>query len=72
MYSHYLKKTTHTVILQEYGVPKPSLNIYLLKIYPLLQSRNISHLQKIVEVGDISPGNVREIIKVKVLMKKPV
>ena len=55
---------------QEFGVPKSSFNRYLQKIYPLLQSRNISHLQKRVEVGEISPGRVIEIVKLKVGIKK--
>ena len=46
--------------IQEYRVPKSSLNRYLGKIYQLLQSRNVAQLQKIVEVGEISPGKARE------------
>ena len=55
----------------EYGVTKLSLTRYLLKICPLLQSWNISRLQKRVEVGGgISLGKVREIVKLTVRMKK--
>ena len=65
-------KTIHSVIFQEYeyGVPKSSLNIDIQKIYPLLQSINLDHLQNRVEVGETSLGKVREIVKLKVQMKK--
>ena len=64
--SMILLKTTYPVIFQEYGVPKSSLNRYLSKIYPLLQSRNLFQLQNRVEVGEISPGKVRAIVKLTV------
>ena len=63
-------KTIHRVILQERGVPYSSLTRDLRRIYPLLQSRNLAHPQKIVEVGGISPGKVREIVKLTVPTKK--
>ena len=50
---------------------KSSLNRYLQNIYSLLKSRNIAHLQKRVEIGEISPGKVREIVNLTVQMKKP-
>ena len=53
-----------------YGVPNSSLNRDLLNIYPLLQCGNLAHIQKRVEVGEISPGKVREIVKLKVQMKE--
>ena len=65
-------KTIHPYILQEYRVPKSSFNIDILKIYLLLQSRNLAHLQKRVEIGGISPGKVKEIVKLTVQMKKVV
>ena len=55
---------------QEYGFPKSFLNRDIQKIYPLLQSRNISHLQNRVEVGEKSLGMVIEILKLTVGMKK--
>ena len=65
-----LLKTVHPVILQEYGVPKSSLTRVIRKIYPLLQSRNLDHQQKRVEVGAISLGKVISVVKLIVLMKK--
>ena len=66
-----LSETTHPVIFQEYGVPKSSLNRDLQKIYPVLQSMNPAQTQNRVEVGEIYPGKVIEIIKFSVGMKKP-
>ena len=63
-------KTTHPVTFQEYVVPKSSLKRYLRKIYSLLQGRNLSHLQKRVEVGGISLDKVIEIAKLTVRMNK--
>ena len=68
--SRILLKTIHPVIFQEHGFPKSYLNRYLQNIYPLYQSRNLYHLQKIVEVGEISPGKTREIVNLKLQMKK--
>ena len=42
----------------------------LREIYPLTQSRNLNDLQKRVEVGGISRGKVREIVKLTVQIKK--
>ena len=52
-------KTIHPFIFQEYGVPKSSLTRDLRKTYPLIQNRNLTHLQKIVEVGGVSLIKVR-------------
>ena len=46
------------------------MTISLWKIYPLLQSTNLNHLQTIVEAGDISWGKVRAFVELKVQMKK--
>ena len=63
-------KTIHPVIFQEDGFPRLSLTKDLRNIYPLLQGRNISHLQKRVEIGGISPDKVIEIVKLTVQMIK--
>ena len=63
-------KSIHPFIFQEYGVPKFYLNRYPRKIYPLLKISNLSYLQNRVAVGEISPGKVREIVNLKVRMKK--
>ena len=47
-----------------------SSNRALQKIYPLLKSRDINHLQNRVVTGEISRGNVRYIVGLAVQMKK--
>ena len=63
-------KYTRPVIFKEYGFRKSSLTRALRNIYPLLQSKDFNYLQKRVEVGGISKGKVREIVKLIVQMKK--
>ena len=54
-----LFKYNYPVIFNKYGVPKPYLTRDLRKIYPLLQIRNLNHLQKRFLVGGISLFKVR-------------
>ena len=72
MYIQDYFENYHPFVLQKYDVPKSSLNRDLRKIYPLLQSRNISHLQKRVEVGEIAQVKAIEILNLKVQMNKNV
>ena len=70
MYSQDSLENCPPSYLQEYRVPKSSLTRVIRKIYPLLQSRNLDHQQKRVEVGAISLGKVISVVKLIVLMKK--
>ena len=68
--SRVIKKTIHPFFPQEYWFLKSSLTRSLRNIYPIIQNSTLSHLKHRVEVGGISPGKVREIVKLTVRMNK--